>query len=139
MPRRRWMPCWSLSTLASTPLEEVARVGRQAGPGGRWFQLYLQGDRGVSRHLVERAAASGYEAIVLTVDAPVNGVRNREQRAGFALPAGVTSANLDPYPVPPGARSGDGAEPHFRPAHGPGRRPGTTWNGCAAAPTCPSW
>jgi len=92
-----------LSTLASTPLEEVARVGRQAGPGGRWFQLYWQADRGVSRHLVERAAASGYEAIVLTVDAPVNGVRNREQRAGFALPAGVTSANLVPYPVPPEA------------------------------------
>jgi 4-hydroxymandelate oxidase len=44
--------------------------------------------------LIERAEAAGYRALVLTVDAPISGVRNREQRAGFRLPPGVGAANL---------------------------------------------
>lgn len=83
-----------LSTLASCTLEDVAATARQAGNGARWFQLYLQPDRGASAELVQRAEAAGYEAIVFTVDAPLNGIRNREQRVGFQLPPGVESANL---------------------------------------------
>lgn len=85
-----------LSTLSSYTLEEVAAVG--AGP--RWFQLYLQPERGVSRALVERAERAGYSGIVFTIDAPLNGVRNREHRAGFQLPPGVDSANLRGAPAP---------------------------------------
>ena len=79
-----------VSTQASHTLEDIA----QAAGGPLWFQLYIQPDRAFTRDLVARAEAAGYEALVVTVDAPVNGVRNREQRAGFALPPGVEAANL---------------------------------------------
>ncbi len=79
-----------VSTQASLPLETIA----QAGSGPLWFQLYIQHDRAFTLELVRRAEAAGYQALVLTVDAPVNGLRNREQRAGFQLPAGVEAVNL---------------------------------------------
>jgi 4-hydroxymandelate oxidase len=78
-----------VSTHASVSLEEIARV---AG-GPLWFQLYVQPDRGFTRELVQRAEAAGYRALVVTVDAPVGGVRNREQRAEFRLPTGVAAVN----------------------------------------------
>jgi isopentenyl diphosphate isomerase/L-lactate dehydrogenase-like FMN-dependent dehydrogenase len=75
---------YCLSTLATTSPAEVAR----AAPGGRrWFQLYCYRDRGITRSLVEQAAAAGFEAIVLTVDMPVLGRRERDLRTGFAVPA----------------------------------------------------
>ncbi|MWV12120.1 alpha-hydroxy-acid oxidizing protein [Pseudomonas sp. R-28-1W-6] len=80
-----------LSSFASTRLEEVAAVAQ----GPLWFQLYWQGDGARTLALAERADASGYQALVLTVDAPVSGVRNREQRAGFRLPEGVRAVNVD--------------------------------------------
>lgn len=93
-----------LSTQASTPLEDVARlVLSDADRGPLWFQLYLQPDRGFTRDLVQRAEAAGYEALVLTVDAPVSGVRDRERRAGFALPPGVSAVNLQGLHTPPAA------------------------------------
>lgn len=82
-----------LSTQASTSLEDVSRlVSRDVGRGPLWFQLYLQPDRAFTRRLVQRAEAAGFEALVLTVDAPVSGVRDRERRAG--LPSGMFSVNL---------------------------------------------
>lgn len=93
-----------LSTQASTPLEDVARlVLDEADRGPLWFQLYLQHDRTFNRELVQRAEAAGYEALVLTVDAPVSGVRDRERRAGFALPPGVSAVNLQGQHTPPAA------------------------------------
>jgi 4-hydroxymandelate oxidase len=84
-----------LSTQASTRLEVVADAVRDdAGRGPLWFQLYLQHDREFTRELVERAERAGYEALVLTVDAPCHGARDRERRAGFRLPPGVSAANL---------------------------------------------
>ena len=72
-----------LSTTASRSIEAVA----WAAPGGtRWFQLYAQGDPAISRSLVERAAAAGYGAIILTVDLPVLGYRERDRRSRFRLP-----------------------------------------------------
>lgn len=79
-----------VSTQASLGLEEIAR----AAPGPLWFQLYIQPDRAFTRQLVARAEAAGYSALVVTVDAPVSGLRNREQRAGFALPPGIEAVNL---------------------------------------------
>jgi 4-hydroxymandelate oxidase len=69
-----------LSTVASNTIELVA----EAAPGGRrWFQLYVQRDRSVTRALVQRAAAAGYEALCLTVDLPVLGYRDEILRMRF--------------------------------------------------------
>lgn len=59
-----------------------------------WFQLYVQDDRGFTKALLERVLAAGCDAICVTVDVPVNGPRDRELRAGFALPTGTQRANL---------------------------------------------
>lgn len=91
-----------LSTQASVSLEAVADVVLpDPGRGPLWFQLYLQHDRGFTQALVQRAEAAGYEALVLTVDAPTSGVRDRERRAGFRLPPGVGPVNLAGLPPPP--------------------------------------
>lgn len=88
-----------LSALASETLEAVAqRVRDQAGRGPLWFQLYWQSERMHNRALVRRAEDSGYEALVLTVDAPLQGVRDAQREAGFHLPAGVAAVNLPPSP-----------------------------------------
>ncbi len=75
-----------LSTLATAHPSEVAT---EAPPAPRWFQLYCFRDRGVTRSMIDEAVACGYEAIVLTVDAPRAGRRERDFRTGFALPAGI--------------------------------------------------
>jgi len=90
-----------LSTQANTTLEDVARAyAPDAGSGPLWFQLYFQPDRGHTRELVRRAEAAGYEALVLTIDAPCSGARDRERRAGFHLPAGLRAVNLAAPPPP---------------------------------------
>lgn len=90
-----------LSAQSSVPLEDVAApVRADAGRGPLWFQLYRQPDAGVTQALVARAAAAGFEALVLTVDAPVHGLRDRERRVGFRLPPGVSAANLPPAEAP---------------------------------------
>ena len=71
-----------LSTMSTRSIEEVA-AGDPAGV--RWFQLYVQADPARTRDLVERAAAAGYRAIVVTVDLPVLGYRQRDRRSGFDL------------------------------------------------------
>jgi 4-hydroxymandelate oxidase len=81
----------TVSTLASATMEEVAA----AADGPRWFQLYVYKDRGVTEELIARAEASGYRAIVLTVDTPVLGHRERDSRNGFTLPDGVSVRNLE--------------------------------------------
>jgi 4-hydroxymandelate oxidase len=79
-----------VSTSATTSLEDVA----QAASSPLWFQLYVQPDREFTRELVRRAEASGYQALVVTVDSPVLGPRYRETRSKFALPPGAERANL---------------------------------------------
>lgn len=92
-----------LSSQASTPLETVAEAIRhEPARGPLWMQLYLQADRGFTRELVQRAEASGYEALVLTADAPVQGVRDEERRTGFTLPPEAACVNLHGLrPQPP--------------------------------------
>lgn len=68
-----------LSTLGTTSARELAEAVPEAP---RWFQLYVFGDRGVSRELMAQAVEHGYEALVVTVDLPVMGVRERDLRAG---------------------------------------------------------
>jgi L-lactate dehydrogenase (cytochrome) len=67
-----------LSTLTGTALEEV----RAASAGPCWFQLYLVGGREVAERAIARAKAAGYDALVLTIDTPVAGMRLRDQRNG---------------------------------------------------------
>jgi 4-hydroxymandelate oxidase len=99
------------STLASVPLEDIATAGGQPG----WFQLYFQEDKQHTLSLVQRAEQAGYQAIVVTVDAPVSGLRNRAQRAGFTLPEGVSAVNL------PASLAGNGAPltTHLAPGQSP--------------------
>ena len=82
---------FALSTLSSAAIEEVAAAA--AGP--RWFQLYMHAERAVSASFVERAADAGYSAILLTVDLPRTGRRERDIRNAFSLPEGLRYANLD--------------------------------------------
>ena len=69
-----------LSTLANVSPRDLAA---DVPDVSRWFQLYCYRDEGVTRSLVEEAAASGFSAIVLTVDAPVVAKRERDLRSGF--------------------------------------------------------
>jgi 4-hydroxymandelate oxidase len=69
-----------LSTMSSRTIEEVAEAIPDAT---RWFQLYVQAEPRRTRRLVERAIAAGYSAIVLTVDLPVLGYRERDRRNDF--------------------------------------------------------
>ncbi|MFJ2469796.1 alpha-hydroxy acid oxidase [Glutamicibacter sp. NPDC087583] len=78
---------FSLSTMGTRSIEEVA----EAAPEGRkWFQLYLWKDREKSRALVERAAAAGYDTLLVTVDTPVAGQRHRDTRNGMKIPPELT-------------------------------------------------
>jgi 4-hydroxymandelate oxidase len=78
---------FTLSTMSSQSIEAVAEGSPE---GRRWFQLYVQTRPNQTRRLVERAAAAGYEAIVVTVDLPILGYRERDRRSGFdlAIPLG---------------------------------------------------
>jgi isopentenyl diphosphate isomerase/L-lactate dehydrogenase-like FMN-dependent dehydrogenase len=81
-----------LSTAATARPAEVAA----AAPGAsRWFQVYVFNDRAITEELVAEAVESGYEALVLTVDAPFLGRRERDLRIDFKIPEGVVpSGNI---------------------------------------------
>jgi 4-hydroxymandelate oxidase len=81
-----------LSSLSNTAMEAV--FTEAASP--RWFQLYIYKDRQITLELVKRAEAAGAEAIVLTVDAPGLGTRERDTRNRFRLPDGLAVENLSP-------------------------------------------
>jgi L-lactate dehydrogenase (cytochrome) len=104
---------YTLSTMATTGIEELragvsgvgsaasagggagATAGVSAGGGGElWFQLYLTRDRVQSYDLVDRAAASGYTALVVTVDTVVAGNRVRDLRNGLSIPPELTLATI---------------------------------------------
>lgn len=78
---------YALSTMGTTSIEDVAAAAPDAR---KWFQLYVWRDRDAGTDLVKRAAAAGYEALMLTVDAPVAGARLRDVRNGFTIPPALT-------------------------------------------------
>src|SRR5438270_5427607 len=80
---------WAASCLSSVTLEEIAREA----PGDHWFQLYVWKDRAVTQKLIERAAASGYRVLVVTLDVPVLGQRERDVRNGATIPPRITLRN----------------------------------------------
>ena len=82
---------FTLSTLGTTSIEDV----KVANPTGRnWFQLYVMKQREISYGLVERAAASGFDTLMFTVDTPVAGARLRDVRNGFSIPPALTLRTL---------------------------------------------
>ena len=83
---------FTASTFSTASLEEIAA----AASGPLWFQLYVHQDRGITRDLVQRAAAAGYRALVLTVDVPEIGRRERDERNAFRLSADLRVANFRP-------------------------------------------
>jgi 4-hydroxymandelate oxidase len=93
---------YCLSTMSSRSIEEVARVADEAGGGPRWFQLYVHRDRDRAAALVRRASAAGYGAIVLTVDFPVAGRRERDLRNQLPYPQAYGNFELPA----PGAEGG---------------------------------
>ncbi len=78
-----------LSTASTTRPAEVAAAAPDAP---RWFQVYVFDDRGITEELVAEAIDSGYGALVLTVDAPFLGRRERDLRVDFKIPEGITPA-----------------------------------------------
>lgn len=86
-----------VSNLASVDMETLAKASTER----HWFQLYFQADRDFTLSLVRRAEAAGYSKLVVTVDAPLHGIRNRAQRAGFVLPDGIDAVNLKNRPPLP--------------------------------------
>jgi L-lactate dehydrogenase (cytochrome) len=81
---------YTLSTLGTRSIEEV----RQASSGQLWFQVYAWRDRGLVKEMIDRAGAARYEALVLTVDTPVLGRRERDVRRGFSLPPTLGAGTL---------------------------------------------
>lgn len=82
---------FSLSTMGTRSIEETAAA---SGDGDRWFQLYLWRDRDRARDLIERAAASGYGALLVTVDTPVAGQRLRDVRNGMTIPPRLSAKTV---------------------------------------------
>ena len=86
---------YTASSFSAVSIEKIAASSSEA----IWFQLYTPPDRAISTDLIQRAENSGCKAIVLTVDTPVLGTRNREMRSKFHLPRGMIRENLRKYGV----------------------------------------
>jgi 4-hydroxymandelate oxidase len=81
-----------VSSLTSTRPAEVAEAAPEAR---RWMQVYVFRDRAVTHAMVEEAAEAGYEALLLTVDAPFAGERERDVRTGFQVPAEIRAPAIE--------------------------------------------
>jgi len=81
---------YSLSTLSTTSIEEVAAVCR----GPKMFQIYVHRDRGLTRELMDRCRTARFNALCLTVDVPVAGNRERDFYTGMSMPPKLTAKSL---------------------------------------------
>ncbi len=93
---------FSLSTMGTSSVEDVAAAARQVSPTARnFFQLYMWKDRDRSMALVDRAAAAGFDTLLATVDVPVAGARLRDKRNGMTIPPALSVGTvLDALPRP---------------------------------------
>ena len=89
---------YCLSTSATASIETIAREA----PGRLWFQCYMFTKREFSMQLIERARVAGYEGIMITVDLPVGGKRERDFRNDFAMPFRYTARNIVDFATHPG-------------------------------------
>jgi 4-hydroxymandelate oxidase len=81
---------FTVSTLSSVSVEDI----RPACGLAPWFQIYVHQDRSLTEAMLARVSACGYGALVLTVDTPVLGRRERDVRNTFQPPPGVAFANM---------------------------------------------
>ena len=95
--QRHGLP-YTLSTMATTTIEAVA----EAAQPDLWFQLYILRDSGLTKELVDRAAAARYRALVVTVDTFVTGNRTRDRRNGLVIPPELTARTLATIAGKPG-------------------------------------
>ncbi len=95
--QRHGLP-YTLSTMATTTIEAVA----EAAQPDLWFQLYILRDSGLTKELVDRAAAAGYRVLVVTVDTFVTGHRTRDRRNGLVIPPELTARTLASIAGKPG-------------------------------------
>jgi len=79
-----------LSTMSSVSLEDIAKNAR----GLLWFQLYIYKDRALTQQLIKRAEQAGFKALVLTVDVPIMGTRERDKRNHLKLQHEFLLANF---------------------------------------------
>ena len=84
---------YTLSTISGHPLENV----RAATKGPAWYQLYLVGGRAVAEHAIDRAKKAGFNALVVTIDTPVAGMRERDPRNGMKELLGDSLLSKLPY------------------------------------------
>jgi 4-hydroxymandelate oxidase len=91
------------STVSNRSLEAIA----EASTGPRWFQLYVYRDKAITRDLVQRAAAAGYNALCLTVDTPLAGLRERDRRNRLRMPSHL---GLENFPATHAERHKSGSE-----------------------------
>ena len=89
---------YTLSTLSTRSIEEL----RNASAGRLWFQVYAWRDRGLVKEMIDRSAVARFEALVLTVDTPVLGRRERDVRRGFSLPPSIGPATIVDGALHPG-------------------------------------
>ena len=81
---------YSLSSVATTSIEDITGVSE----GPKMLQLYVWRDRGILRDFIQRAKASGYTALCLTVDLPRAGQRERDLKNGFTVPPQIRLSNI---------------------------------------------
>lgn len=87
---------YSLSTMGTTRLEDIAKIG-----GPKIFQIYIFRDRGLTSELIERCRDAGYHGLTLTVDTPVAGNRERDRINGLSLPPRLTLSSLVSFALRP--------------------------------------
>jgi len=88
---------YTLSSAATASIEQVAR----AAPGRLWFQAYILKNKPFLNGLISRAFAADYEALMITVDLPVGGKRERDFRNHFSVPFRFTAKNLFDFSTHP--------------------------------------
>lgn len=88
---------YTLSSSATSSIEQIA----DAAPGRLWFQSYIFKNKTFQAALIERARVADYEALMITVDLPVGGKRERDQRNDFSVPFKLTPKNTLDFALHP--------------------------------------
>lgn len=118
---RRAEALYVQSSLGGTPLADVAQAAREVEEPW-WFQLYIQRDRGWTRELVDRATSEGATGLVVTVDTPTLGARDRDKRDNLGAASGAV------YPILDGAPARPDNTPAHRRIYNPHLSPNITWS-----------
>jgi 4-hydroxymandelate oxidase len=83
--------CMCVSSFSSSTFEDITNTVNSPF----WFQLYIQPDMNTNMELIRKAEKLEFKALVITIDAPISGIRNTEQRAGFSLPNEISAINIE--------------------------------------------